>query len=117
VALAEELNQAGLPGIRFVPIRFTPKASVYKDQECGGVYILLTDRDLCRVVDAGLLIASTLQKRYPTQFKLDKISHLLLHPGTLEAVRAGKSIADIRVAWQKDLNGFEDRREKFLIYK
>lgn len=117
VALAEELNQAGLPGIRFVPIRFTPKASVYKDQECGGVYILLTDRDLCRVVDAGLLIASTLQKRYPTQFKLDKISHLLLHPGTLEALRAGKSIADIRVAWQKDLNGFEDRRAKYLIYK
>ena len=43
--LAVELNNATLPGVRFVPIRFTPAASVHKDRLCGGVRILLTDRD------------------------------------------------------------------------
>jgi uncharacterized protein YbbC (DUF1343 family) len=42
---AEELNRAGLPGITFVPIRFTPKASVFKDQACGGAYLMLNDRE------------------------------------------------------------------------
>src|SRR5205814_44314 len=68
VKLASELNAAGLIGIRFVPIRFTPNASVFKDKECGGVYLVLTDRDKCSVVDVGLQIAVSLQKLYPKEF-------------------------------------------------
>ena len=59
VKLAEALNGAGLPGVRFVPIQFTPTYSVHKGQLCKGVYIMLTDRDRCNVVDVGLLIAET----------------------------------------------------------
>src|SRR5258708_27670287 len=40
VKLAQELNNEGLPGVRFLPIRFTPRASVFKEQACGGGYIL-----------------------------------------------------------------------------
>src|SRR5213079_2366123 len=58
IKLAEELNRANLPGVRFVPIRFTPKASIHSDQECGGVNIVLTDRDRCHVVDLGIEIAT-----------------------------------------------------------
>jgi len=60
VKLAEVLSGAGLPGVSFVPIRFTPTSSVHKGQPCKGVSILLTDRDRCNVVDVGLLIAETL---------------------------------------------------------
>jgi uncharacterized protein YbbC (DUF1343 family) len=35
--LSSILNLANLPGVRFVPVRFTPHASVFKEQECGGV--------------------------------------------------------------------------------
>ena len=66
--LAEELNHAGLRGVRFVPIRFTPTYSVHKGKLCGGVYILLTDRDRCNVVDVGLQIAETLYRLYPNDF-------------------------------------------------
>src|SRR5258706_5183810 len=51
--LAKTLKNAALPWSRFVPIRFTPKASVHKDQLCSGVYIFLTDREACKVVDVG----------------------------------------------------------------
>ena len=33
-----------LPGVRFVPIQFTPNGSVFKDKKCKGVNIILTDR-------------------------------------------------------------------------
>ncbi|MCL4789718.1 MAG: DUF1343 domain-containing protein [Verrucomicrobia bacterium] len=117
VRFAEELNRAGLPGVSFVPVRFTPTYSVHKGTNCGGVYIMLNDRDACNVVDAGLLIAKTLHRWYPRQFNADRIKHLLLHARTLDAVKADRSLAEIRAAWRIDLEEFQKRREKYLLYR
>jgi uncharacterized protein YbbC (DUF1343 family)/CubicO group peptidase (beta-lactamase class C family) len=114
--LAEELNHAGLTGVRFVPIQFTPTSSVHKGKLCNGVYILLTDRERCRVVDVGLQIAKTLYRLYPTDFNPAKISHLLLSPPTLEALQADKSLEEIHALWQKDLKEFKKRRARYLLY-
>jgi uncharacterized protein YbbC (DUF1343 family)/CubicO group peptidase (beta-lactamase class C family) len=114
--LAQELNAAGLPGVGFVPIRFTPKASVHQGKECGGVHILLKDRDRCRVVDVGLVIAKTLYRLYPMDFEPEKMSHLLLHAPTLEAIKADRSLSEIHASWQPELDEFLKRREKYLIY-
>jgi uncharacterized protein YbbC (DUF1343 family) len=114
--LAAELNMAGLPGVRFVPIQFTPTYSVHKGKLCGGVYILLTDRDRCKVVDVGLVIAETLYRLYPKDFNPEKMSHLLLHPPTLEAVKAGKTLEEIHALWKNDLADFQKRRAKYLMY-
>ena len=88
VRWAAELNRAELPGVRFVPIRFTPTASIHKGKECGGVYVMLTDRDRCIVVDVGLQMAKSLCRLYPKNFPAGKIKHLLLHQPTLDAVKA-----------------------------
>ena len=66
--LADEMNRAGLPGIRFVPIQFTPTYSVHKGQLCRGVYFVLTDRDTCPVVDVGLVIAHHSCRKYRWTF-------------------------------------------------
>ena len=116
VKLAEALNQAGLPGVSFLPISFTPTYSVHKGQPCKGVYVLLTDRDRCNAVDVGLLIAEMVYRLYPKDFNPDKMRHLLLHPPTLEAVKADKPLKEIRALWQKDLDAFMLRRAKYLIY-
>ena len=39
VKLADALNAAGLPGVRFMPVQFMPTYSVHKGQLCKGVYI------------------------------------------------------------------------------
>jgi uncharacterized protein YbbC (DUF1343 family) len=85
-----------LPGLSLEPVRFTPSASVHKDQECGGVRMTITDRRALRSVDAGIAIASALARLYPTQFPVDEIQPLLRHRATLEAIRAGKPLAEIR---------------------
>jgi uncharacterized protein YbbC (DUF1343 family) len=116
VKLAEALNGAGLPVVRFVPIQFTPTYGVHEGQLCKGVYIMLTDRDRCSVVDVGLLIAETMYRLYPKSFELEKMRPLLLHPPTLEAIKADKPLKEIRAMWQKDLDEFMQRRAKYLIY-
>src|ERR1044071_7773724 len=116
VRLAEELNNAGLGGVRFVPIQFTPTASIHKGELCRGVSILVNDRDSCEVVDTGLLIAKTLHRWYPKQFDVNKIGHLLLHAKTLEAIQADKSLTEIKASWKHELDEYVKRREKYLIY-
>ena len=116
VQLAAELNNAGLPGVRFVPVRFTPTYSVHKGKECGGVNLILTDREKCSVVDVALQIAETLYRLYPKDFSPDKMHTLLEDPATLAAVKAGKSLAEIHALWQPDLDQFLARREKYLLY-
>jgi uncharacterized protein YbbC (DUF1343 family) len=117
VELAAELNKLNLRGVRFVPIRFTPTASVFKDKACAGVFILLTNRDDCQVVDIGLAIALTLHRLYPGVFELQKFNRLLGHPETIQAIEDGRSLTEIRSLWAADLDQFAKRREGFLIYK
>ena len=44
---------ARLAGVRFVPVRFTPRASTHKDVECGGVNIVITDRSQFEPIAVG----------------------------------------------------------------
>ncbi len=116
VRLAEALNAMDLPGVRFVPVRFTPTDYIYKNQSCGGVNIILTDRDKCQVVDIALAAAELLYRWYPDQFEVEKIDRLMLDKPTLEAIEDNKSLAEIRKMWKPKLTEFKARREKYLLY-
>ena len=115
--LAHELNQLGLKGVRFVPVRFTPDASVFKGQSCAGVNIILTDRDHCDVVDIGVSIAKLLNRWYPEQFGLRKMDRLLINRETLAAIKEDKPLDEIKQLYAKDLAEFALRREPYLLYK
>ncbi len=115
--LDAELSAARLSGVRFVPVRFTPNASVFKNQECGGVNFVLTDRDRCNVVEIGIVLAQTLHRLYPDKFEIARFSKLLGHEATLEAIKAGKALGEIKRLWEADLQQFKQRREKYLLYR
>jgi uncharacterized protein YbbC (DUF1343 family)/CubicO group peptidase (beta-lactamase class C family) len=114
--LARELNGAELKGVRFVPVQFTPTYSTHQGKLCRGVFIILTDRESCSVVDVGLEISKTLHRLYPGQFPLEKIERLLAEPATLEAIRAGRPLKEIRALWEPALRQFEKVRAKYLMY-
>ncbi len=117
IRLASELNRAGIAGVRFVPIRFTPKSSTFAGQECGGVQILVVDRKAFRAADLGITLASILQRMHPSELQVDKMSRLLMSPAVLEAIRSGKSLGEIKSIWKQELSRFEERRKPFLLYK
>jgi uncharacterized protein YbbC (DUF1343 family)/CubicO group peptidase (beta-lactamase class C family) len=116
VRLAAALNKEGLPGVRFIPIRFTPTDYIFKNQSCGGVNIVLTDRERCPVVDIALAAATILNRWYPDQFKVEEMAHLLLDGPTLQAIQDDKPIGEIRQLWTDKLAEFKARREKYLLY-
>lgn len=114
--LAHELNQLGLAGVRFVPVRFTPTASVFKNETCGGVRVLITRRDEVSPVATGIAVACVLQRLYPKSFALDKVDTLLSRKATVKAIRAGTPPARVVAAWRAETEAFLDRRRAFLRY-
>jgi uncharacterized protein YbbC (DUF1343 family) len=115
--LAASLNRRGIAGVRFVAVSFTPSASLYNGQRCEGVNIVLTDRNGFDGPELGIELASALRKFYPADFKLDRITELLVNQGVYDALVAGEDPRRIAQDWQEDLEKFQQMRQKYLIYK
>jgi uncharacterized protein YbbC (DUF1343 family)/CubicO group peptidase (beta-lactamase class C family) len=114
--LAAHLNGRRIAGVRFVPVRFTPRSSVFKDEECGGVNIIITERGRFRPVTNGLEIAVALRKLYPAQWKADAYLRLLVNADTLEKLKRGDSVEQITRSWAAKLDEFRKTRARFLLY-
>ncbi len=114
--LAGVLNAANLPGVRFVPVRFTPKASVHKDVECGGVNIIVTDRRSFEAVLMGMEIAVQLHKLYRKDFGADRFNRLLVNQKVYDAFLQGSDARALKQIWEGDLDGFRVIRRKYLLY-
>ena len=114
--LAEALNAAKLSGVRFVPVRFTPNASINKGVECGGVNIFVTNRNSFEPVLTGLEIASQIFKMYPKEFNVDKFNRLLVSDKIFNAFKQGSEAKALKQIWESDLEKFKTTRQKYLLY-
>ncbi len=119
LGLAEALNRLGLPGVRFEPAWFTPAAAAdrYARVQCGGVRLLVTDRDAIRPVTAALALARELRARHRDQFRPENIQNLLVNRSTMWAFLRGE-ILERLVTWaETDRSNFLYRRASYLIYR
>ncbi len=115
--LARQLNDEEIPGIDFLPTRFTPDASVYEGEDCAGVRFFITDRDRMRPLDVGIALMQAVHDQAGDTFNLEEKGNVLLRdPETLGLILSGASLAEIRSTWQPGLNDFLKRREPFLLY-
>ncbi len=94
------------PGVRFVPTSFTPNASNYSGQKCGGVNFVLLDRNALDAPELGIELAAALHKLYPDQFHLEKIVDLLLNQSVYDALAKGQDPRRIAQDWQESLDKF-----------
>jgi uncharacterized protein YbbC (DUF1343 family) len=113
--LAAALNRAGLPGVRFVPTRFTPASSTHAGKECGGVQIYLDDWGRFEPLSVGMTVAVELRLLAP-EWRLDRYGVLLGHPPTLAALKKGEPAARIVQSWQDELARFLAVRKRYLLY-
>ena len=114
--LAAELRTMSLPGVAFVPVEFVPDASTFEGETCRGVNVIVTDRATFDPVHTGLEIARQLRILHPDEWTAEAYDRLLAHAGTLEAVREGKTVADIEASYREGLAEFMTRRKAFLLY-
>ncbi len=115
--LAKYLNERDIKGVRFIPIRFKPNASVFKDEDCGGVNMIITNRDGFNSVRTGIEIAAALRKLYPTEWQVEKYGRLLVNAEILEMMKRGDSPENIEKAVNSKNEEFAKRRASYLLYK
>ena len=115
--VASALNEAHLPGLKFVAQPFIPVSGLYAGRRCGGVSIRVGDRATVRSMRMGLEIAALLKKMYPQDFDVSKTITLLGNAETVQKLQAGTPASEIISSWQPALTPFEQLRRKYFLYK
>ncbi|MGA7107628.1 MAG: serine hydrolase [Terracidiphilus sp.] len=115
-ALARDLNAREIAGVRFVPVHFTPDSADYAGLVCGGVNILLTDRDALDAPELGIEIASALHRLYPDQYRPEKLDRLMVSKASLDALIQGEDPRRIEEDWRDATEKFQILRAKYLLY-
>jgi len=114
--LARTLNDRSIPGVRFVPVRFKPASSEYAGEECGGVNIVVTDRNSLDGPELGLEIAAALRALYPKEFRMEGLDTLMVNKASQAAMEAGEDPRRIAEDWRDGIEKFEELRKKYLLY-
>ena len=114
--IASYLNARQLAGVRFVPVRFTPTTGANKDQDCGGVNIVVTDRTRLQSVALGIELAAALHQLYPSDWKIDGFLRLLANSDAFERLKRGESVESIIRSWSNSLEQFRAARANALLY-
>jgi uncharacterized protein YbbC (DUF1343 family) len=115
--LASALAERKLSGVSFVPLRFRPTASVLANQDCGGINLIVTDRQAFEPVRLGIEIAVALRALYANEWKAEQFGRLLANQAALDALLNGQSGEEIEKIWRNDLERFRERRLEFLLYR
>ncbi len=126
-ALARELAQADLPGVRFEPARFTPvdlpgqaTNPKWEGQEIGGVRLVVTDPAAFRPVATGVAVvaAVTRQPGAPRDvFKRDWLGKLAGTAGLGRMLAAGDDPAAIAATWRAQADAFARSAEPYRLYR
>ncbi|HEV8378404.1 MAG TPA: hypothetical protein VGP99_06105, partial [Tepidisphaeraceae bacterium] len=115
--LAAALNGSEMPGLRFVPIEFTPTSSKFANQLCKGVYITVTDRTIVEPAKASVIIAWNLRNLFGDAFEIAKVGRLMGNAQTLKAIEEAGDPREISSLWEGPLEEFRKTRQKYLIYQ
>jgi uncharacterized protein YbbC (DUF1343 family) len=125
--LADALARAGLAGVRFRPVSFSPVFQKHAGQQCSGVQLHLTDRTSFRPFLAGLEILRAARTQDKARFGwrtepyefvsgIPAIDLLTGSPDAREALQGGTPIAALADSWKNELMEFAARRESVLLY-
>lgn len=125
--LAAQLNAQKFPGVKFFPIVYRPLFGLYKNEECKGVKIFITDETTFKPVAVQYMLIGMLKSLYPQEFAkrigqvsterkkffnlingTDEIWNLM----TLERYPAWKMVEHDK----KEREKFISKRKSYLLY-
>jgi len=115
--LAGALNRRYIPGVRFVPTRFTPRSGPHKDELCEGAEIVITDRASVQSMLMGFEIAVALAKLYPESFHAEQLALLVGNSSVISRLQHGDSPNRIFSDEDPALGSFRTMRLKYLLYR
>ena len=110
-ALAAALAAEHLAGVRFEATTFVPEANPYAQTPCGGVRLVVTDRNAFEPVRTGIALARALHALYRDKWDAKHLDAIIANPTVTKDILAGQSLAEIEGDWQPALLAFRRRRE------
>lgn len=124
-AWADKMKAHNLQGIEFEPLKFTPRSIPKKvdkpkfmDQDCGGLHLVCTDREVYSPVRTAIALIKTLLELYPDQVVFREM-HFDRLCGTDQLrldLLAGKSLEEMCLRLESSLPSFLPMRQSVLIY-
>jgi uncharacterized protein YbbC (DUF1343 family) len=121
-AVLARIRAAGLPGVRFRGVTFTPTHpgdGKYADTALAGIRLEVTDRARYdpTVTAVHLLAAVIAENRGRFAWIAPQFDRLAGGPVLRQQLDAGDSPGTIVGGWRRDLERFEARRRPFLLYR
>jgi uncharacterized protein YbbC (DUF1343 family) len=115
------VRTAGLPGVRFHGVVFTPKRpgdSKFADTLVRGIRLEVTDRSSYDPTATAVHLLAAVRALQPTQFAWLQahFDRLAGGPGLREALDRGVDPAAIVRSWDMELDHFRERRRAYLLY-
>jgi uncharacterized protein YbbC (DUF1343 family) len=115
------MRAAGLPGVRFSAVRFTPVApgdGKYADTLVAGIRLAVTDRTSYDPTVTVVYLLSAVRASAGGRFSWLEahFDRLAGGPALRVAIEAGMEPSAIVRSWVPDLERFRERRREFLLY-
>ncbi|MFF3428512.1 exo-beta-N-acetylmuramidase NamZ domain-containing protein [Streptomyces sp. NPDC002602] len=116
---AEAANALGLPGVWFRETYFTPSLSKHAGKVCGGVRLIVHDREAFDPVRAGIGLLVTARRTWSGfGWRADHWIDRLTGSDRVRAlVDAGAGVEEIVGDWAAGLARFAALREGYLLYR
>jgi len=120
-----EMNHYDHNGLEITPITFTPisienmsTSPKYKDIECYGISINVTDKHEVKALRFGITLLYAIHKLYPNefQFRNNYLEKLFGNEYITKMIKANNTPSEIFAKWDSDLILFGKVREKYLLY-
>jgi SSS family transporter len=119
-ALADALTARNIPGVTFSPSTITIAEDAFKypyhGQTLPAVHLAVTDRNSLDSPALGIELISAIRRLYPKDLNLDRADTLIRSVNTMLSIKNGEDPRSIVKSWQSDLDAFNQRRAKYLLY-
>jgi len=120
--LAGCMNAAGLPGVAFRPVYFTPRQTAvkYEGRLCGGVQLHVTDKEAFRPVRTGLSLMYTIKEMSDGKFAFNRTATAAtatidIYTGDSN-VRQGAPLGHILEQWDEAAVQFKELSRQYYLY-
>jgi uncharacterized protein YbbC (DUF1343 family) len=119
------LNELGLEGVTFEAITFVPEKMSFHSrdpyltgEECNGISVVITDRDLFEPYKAGIAMVWAIHELHPDKLEWNqKTMDRLVSTRRLEnMIFDGTHPSGIFASWEQELADFREMREGYLLY-
>lgn len=123
--LADRLNAAGIPGVRFRPIHYKPYYGFRRGENLQGVEVYITDYEAAPLTLIQFYVMEALAEMYPSHkaFATAPVNRLSMFDKVTgsKKVRSTFSknyrVADLLPLWNRDVEDFTRRKAAYHLYE